>query len=277
MVATLGKRRGRWDEINAEFGTVIVDEADTLTHPTLNSFVHQSPAKYIIGATATARPEDQYLGYVFGKPVAGIEESDKMANAMPLKDVTLVRTEFEYKMQKGAVDFLGLTQAITENVKRNELIAEEVFNDWSAGHSVLIATRNVVHVHEIYHLLQDLGVEDVNMLTGETNTKRSYTKELIRNVRNRNIRCVVATYQAIKRGANLNALDRLHLVCPLPNSRDIIQLVGRIRRVSDEKEDCIMRYYFDYKVPYMKGVYNKHAVPAFKSLNVPRYKDLYLV
>jgi hypothetical protein len=125
-------------------------------------------------------------------------------------------------------------------------------------------------------MLREARVDDVNLLTGETNTNRVYTEKLVEQVCDRKVRCVVATAQAVMLGANLNPMDRLHLAMPLRKKRNLEQLIGRIRRKAQDKDDCQLTYYVDRNVRYLFNTFKDKAIPVFRKLRVERFLNRFV-
>ena len=279
-VSTIGRRRERWSELFSKFGTVILDEADTCTSPTIFEFVRGCPARFLIGATATDRFDDGdnlWLNALMGSAVRRIvSKQADTASSYALRGVDVIPTAFSYEYDPADLDWNDLSEKLTVDEERNQIIAHHALRQWKAGRSLLVVTKRVAHAHLLVDILKEAGIEDANLLTGETNSDRRYTEMLVKGVVNRSIRCVVATAQAIKRGANLNALDRLHLAMPMASERDLEQLIGRVRRRGVGKVDCRMTYYLDTQVSYLHSLYKKRAVAVFRRLKTPGYLDLFM-
>ncbi len=275
-VKTLARREHRWHELYEQIGTVILDETDVVSAPSLYEFMLSFPARYIIGATATARASNFWLTSIFGQPVKRIYNSQEdTETSMRLYHVFEVETKFKYDYTEGAIDFHHLSDCMIGDEDRNNLVVEKVLQDWNDGHSVLVATKRLPHVHLLADMLRDAGIDDVNILTGETNADKFYTEKLVKGIFKRNTRCIVATSEAIKRGANLNPLDRLHVVTPT-NHIDLEQLIGRIRRKWKGKKDTGVTVYVDRKVDYLRNQFNREYVPTFRKLKVARYLNLFI-
>lgn len=276
-VQTLARRKERWNELCESIGTVIVDEADTISAPSIYDFLLSFPARNIIGATAThmtAHGRNNYLDCIFGNPIKRIASSQKDTHSsISLKDVDLIFTPFVYKYQQGALDFHDMCEKMMENEDRNKLIVAHIAKDVREGHTVLAVTRRVPHVHLLSDMLQEVGVEHA-LLTGETNGSKEYTDKLVADTLSGKNHCIVATSAAIKRGANLNTLDVLHLLMP-QNNTDLEQLIGRIRRRAEGKNTCILRYYLDSQTAYLNNAF-KRNVTVFRKLKVPRYKNVFI-
>lgn len=158
---------------------------------------------------------------------------------------------------------------------RNHLVVEEAVKDWQAGHAVLVTTPRVEHAKLLQALL-NAKQTGAMLLTGSTNSDSFYTEKMIENILARKCRMVVATTQAVKLGANLNPLDRLHVAIPPSNKQDLEQLIGRIRRKHPSKKDAVLVYYHDLMTPYWHSRFKRVFVPTMRKLRVPKWVNLFI-
>ena len=272
---TLGRRQHRWAELNKQFGSIVIDETQILTAPQLYAFVKQSPAQNLIGATATQEARsgvNHHLRALMGAPLINLNTyGQDTTTSMRITGVHLIQTTFNYVAQQDNIDWYELGLALTSDEERNQLIIQNVYREWLDGRVIMIVTKLREHVELLVQMLTECGVSNVNRITGETNQQDFYTKSLMRGVASRKLTCIVATQQAIKIGANIPALDSLHVAIPPANQRDFEQLIGRIRRKTEGKSKATVTYYVDVKVPYMQHLYRKVVVPTFQKLEVPGF------
>lgn len=277
-VQTLARRKDRWDELKELIGCVVVDEVDTIRAPSIYEFVMGFPAKFVIGATATrtGRHYNHYLQSIFGSPVKTIIGSNKDTNSsMAVQDALVVYTDFNYAYTPLELNYHDLTEAMSEDEERNTLIVHHVRQDIKNKLFPLIVTKRVPHVHTLVAMLKEVGIKAV-ALTGETNAHRAETDRTLKKIfEHTTIQCVVATSAAIMRGANINPLDILHVTMP-ENKTNMEQLTGRIRRRYQGKTKCLIRMYVDKNVPYLFGKYKREIVPAFRTLKIPRYVNMFI-
>lgn len=280
-IQTLGRRRESWQYLNDEIGTVIVDEVQGCSAPTVYEFLSQCPAAYLVGATATIESRDGgtnlHLRSLFGKPIVQVHTYHKeTASSLRISEVKLVNTNFRYEYQSDNLDWNDLSNHLTGNEERNQLIINNAKKDWLAKKVVLVVTKRVEHVELLYSMAQEAGITNVNKLTGGTNTNKFYTDKLMKLLASRKITFLVATMQAIKIGANIPVLDSLHLAMMPANQRDLEQLFGRIRRKAKGKEEAVITYYYDRYVGYMAHLFKKIAVPVFRKLKLPGWENVYV-
>lgn len=279
-VATIGRRRQFWPEYYSKFGTVVLDEAHIVSQPNLYEFLWGCPARYLIGATATPSMEgfNGHIHLTFGNPVKRINLSHKdTSTSMAIRGVNLIDTKFKFSYIEGAIDWASLSQALMDDMDRNDLIVQTVKEEWDQGRVILVTTRRIPHVELLVEMLKDVGVSDANALTGETNTDRAYTRSLLQMLSKRKLRCVVATNAAVKLGANIPVLDSLHLAMPVVRKHIIEQLLGRIRRRETNKTRCTVTYYMDRHVPYLFRLFYRQYVPVFRKMKIGKYANTYAV
>lgn len=284
-IATLSRRKHLWQELFSQIGCLIIDEVQIIGAATVREIVASCPAKFILGMTATDNRRDgknYVIRSLLGERVLKIFNKQRETDSsLPLSDARIVRTNFRYVDKLGnpippdLMDFAELTSNMARDRDRNEIVCNEVKADWDAGHCPLVVTPRVEHAHTLVKILRDKGVI-VNVLTGETNTDKLYTEKLVEAVLNGHCRCLVATTQAIKLGANLNPLDRLHLAIPPSNKEDAEQLVGRIRRKAQNKKDAKLVWYHDLQCLYWHSKFKKIFYPLMRTLRVPRFMDMFV-
>lgn len=282
MIQTLGRRKHAWRDIFKEFGTVILDEADIVKGDTVSEIILNCPCKYVIGASATDDASTDMgfmLPCLLGTPIERIEISNQNTmTSMALTDVIEHRTKFRFSVNDSRdFDYNEMLEEITYDDERNEQVIVAAVKDWKAGHSVIVASNRMLHIEILRELAEVHGVTRPAILTGETNVDRSYTNDLIRDILKRKQRFVIASVDAVKRGANINPMNRLHLASPVFNKTTLEQLIGRIRRTYPKKSDCILHIYLDVKTPYAYNKYKSQSIPVFQKLKVKKFMNKLIV
>jgi len=271
VTATLMRRRDWWKEIGDHFGTIIIDEADSIGGK-LEDFCREVKIKYLIGASATDGKSytemNMPLYLCFGAPIHRLRQSTIATKTMlPLSKVEVFKTPYVPALEvEQRLDWTKLILDISMDEARNALIVDTVTTDWEEGYSCLVVCALKAHVQLIASLLEE-KISAVNPLTSESSSKG--TAALLSASLDKKTRCIVATQNAVMRGANINAMDRLYFCSPIKSHRILEQLIGRIRRTHQTKSDCQARYFWDYKFGYLGGLYYRSAIPVFKRLKVP--------
>ena len=276
-VKTLAQRTERWPELFDQIGCIILDEADTITAPSIFNFIFGFPARYVVGATATptGRGNNFYLTSAFGPVVKRVAASQKdTKSSFAVQEAEPIYTNFEYEYQQGNINLHDLTEHLMTDEKRNARIVNRVRLDIKNGLVCLVATKRVGHVEILAEMLKEKGIK-CRTLTGETNSSGETTELTYELIFNGKCRCLIATTAAILRGANINPLSSLHVTMP-QSKKDMEQLAGRIRRRHKDKTRCVIRYYVDRNVGYCFNVYKREAVSAFRTLKIPAFKEIYM-
>ena len=273
-VQTLARRKHRWHELIGKIGTVVLDEVDCVAAPSLYDFLVTFPARYMLGASATMKSSNFYLQSCFGHPVHRVAaKSGDTAHSLHISDAHVIRTEFDYEYEAMELDYHDLVDHMVVSEKRNQVIVKNVYSDYCRDRCVLLVVKRVAHALLLHEMLRELGIIDARILKGGDD--RKYRDTLIKNVMSGKTTCVVATSEAIKRGANINRFDSLHVAIPVSKS-DMEQLAGRIRRKHENKKDAFITYYLDPRVHYLHRWYKKEIVSAFRKLKIKRFEDMYI-
>lgn len=279
-IATLGRRREKWRELFAQFGTVIIDEVHIIGSDTVHDIAANCGARYLIGLTATTKRadgKDYVLRHELGKKIVHVKNTgQETSSSLPIKDVQTIYTNFRYNPpSKRDIDIHEVNAKLVEDMERNRLIVDNAIKDFDEGHYVIVTSPVLNHLDVLRQMLKDRGYE-FSLLTGETNANKFYTQNLIEGVLRGTVRGVLASQNAVKLGANINPLDRLHIAIPPSNPTDVEQLVGRIRRKAPGKVDALVRYYLDDKCAYLSRRYRKAFVPVMRKLHVPKFLNLWI-
>lgn len=274
---TITNRPDEMSKMLKEFGTLVVDEVQKIAAPTVADFVDQFPGKYVLGATATQHKDGKpiaELTFHMGKALASVDTSHReTSTSLPISKVRKVITAFQYDPSGERIDWHDLCANLSTDEDRNQQVVNELYCDWKEGKTVLAVTRTHTHVEMLFDMLTERGIPDVNRLTGKTNPDKVYTRNLIRSINNRQSRCTIATLSAISTGANIRALDCLHVLIP-PVSTDLLeQLLGRLRRKHDEnKKEAEVVWYLDANVDYLrKRVFEQQACSVFRRMKIKGY------
>ena len=273
-VQTLHRRRERWPELNEIFGAVVIDEVQGIAAMSLYDFAAQTPARWLIGVTATESSSggvNLHLRSLLGKPVVDVNVmGEATSSALPISEAKLIKTNFRYVCQTDNLMWDDLCENFAADEDRNALACREILSDWYDRRSILIYTRSLEHQAVLYDMLREIGISDVNLINGTTNTDKQYTASLIRAVNNGKVRTVIGT-AAVKVGANIPRFDCLHILTPMASVGNLEQLIGRVRRQAEGKENVVLRYYADFNVKYLESLYRRVAVPVFRKAKIPGY------
>jgi len=283
-IATLGRRKGMWEQMFTQFGTLIIDEAQITGGDTVAAIARNAPCKYVLGLTATPKRRDgrdKVVTAYLGRPAGVIaNKQEETHSSLPLSDAEMLETGFIYVDSRGrdidgpAMVYTDLLARMSSDHDRNDLIVDRVvsLHAEESNNCILVVSERVEHLHTLALKLRSRGV-GASVLTGDV---MGTERELIyKSVLSRQVRVLLATKSLIKLGANLNTLNWLVLATPT-NADDLEQLIGRVRRKAPGKTYAKLLYVLDTNVPYLHRKWKNVFFPVMRKLKVPRYENMFV-
>jgi superfamily II DNA or RNA helicase len=305
MAQTWFRRSDMWEPWWKNYGCQIFDECHLIPARTFIECANKSPAAYRIGITGTAERKDglhNIMYQIFGTPFYRMASSGKeTSNSIPISDVYVVKTKFKMpdKIQKTISymhygrrrykeitrtpdsnrDYTGIMKALCADNSRTYRIAKKIVKCLKANsnNSILAVTHRTSHAKKLKKLIEEMYSEgEVALLISATGRKEIARLEI--EIKERRIRCTVATIQLAKIGASIPPLNRLFITTPIGGATDLEQVIGRIRRKSPNKTDARVYHVVDMLVPMAKRHFQKRAIPFYRDrLKVPRFKSMYVL
>jgi superfamily II DNA or RNA helicase len=239
----------------AEYGMVIVDEAQHVAASKVLEVLGRVRARYVYGMTATPKRDDGLDRILFlecGPLRHEVAVADQMAE-QGMRRLLVPRFCASRPELEGRPTWNMLIDYIGSNEERNHLIATDVARALRKGRVALVLTRRVEHARTIAgaieQLAEPLGVP-VILLVGsdDDSTKRSRLDSLRAASADRPL-CVVATGPYVGEGFDLDRLDTLFLAEPVAFEGTATQWVGRLHRVHEGKSNVIVMDYVDTAIP----------------------------
>lgn len=122
------------------------------------------------------------------------------------------------------------------------------------GRSCVVFCSKKEHCLIYYNNLVDLLGEDrVQLLYGDSKEK---TETLIKKAEEREVLVTVTTYSKSNEGTNVKEWQVAFLLSSIANEKTTEQVVGRVIRTKEDKEN--MAYVYDYRFPYVY-IFKKHG------------------
>ena len=253
-----------------DFDVVIVDEcAHCAGSPTISKMfqkvVENIPARYKYGLTATPARSDSLIDTMYmilGMSVQGEFEPTYKIDKELVKTIVAehqcieLETEIPYDSDvydvDGTIIYNELINYLSEDEERNEIIISNIELCNRTGRKQVVLCHRVNQCKYIYEKLKEKGL-NADIVTGDTTTKRR--KEILKEDNSWDI--LVATYQLLKEGISIKALDTLHFVTPAKDKSTVVQCVGRIERYLENKKQPIVYDDVDINIDYCKKAYIK--------------------
>ena len=257
--ADLNALRYEWDMI-------IVDECHrasmSVTRATMFSKVlNNLAARYKYGLSATLHRADGLILCTYAL-LGGVAHTvpDSVVNTMR---VEIQRRDTGVQISRKCLDTDGtlvyarLINYLAEHKYRNEQIVKDIEMIYAYGdHSIILLSDRVGHIETIYDMLSDEMMKEAVVLHGKV--KKQDREIALEQMRNKEKRILLATYQLAKEGLDVPCLDRLLLATPVKDYAIVVQSVGRIARVCDGKGTPVVYDYVD-DIGFLEGMWKKRC------------------
>lgn len=256
--ADLNALRYEWDMI-------ITDEVHrasmSATKATMFSKVlNNLAARYKYGLSATLHRADGLIKCTYAL-VGGVAYTvpDSVVNTMRVeiqKRDTRIQISRQCLDTDGTLCYAKLINYLAENAKRNIQICDDIEELANRGHSIILLSDRVEHLNVIHYNLQPEYQRDTVVLHGKV--KKADREIALDQMRNKEKRILLATYQLAKEGLDVPCLDRLLLATPVKDYAIVVQSVGRIARVCEGKGTPVVYDYVD-DIGYLQGMWKKRC------------------
>lgn len=264
---TITTRQSLWarhDELDAQdwwsrWGAVVFDEAHGVSAETVRELLQRFPAWYRIGLSATPDREDwltiasrAILGEIFHRTT---EEELEAAGVLVRPKVVAVRTPFEFPWKSRLdprIQWTQLIKALRSDTARNHAIGKKMGD--LRGHAVLVDTDQVGHAHELRAYALSYGWPDdrVFLFTGQQKTAERV--EIMKLADEGDI-MIISTIG--KEALDIPRLDRFLITWPTKQDTRTKQMIGRVRRMHDEKSAPEIIDFWDHKVSILNNQFTK--------------------
>jgi superfamily II DNA or RNA helicase len=245
-------------EVLDSFGTVIYDESHKYGSYYFSKCIGMFKASYKISQSATTDRKDdtdRVAKYYFGNTRVELD-----GDALPTR---LYKVYYDDGFYDGLKHWVrrDLINALESDTKRNAYLARLTHLTYRQGHYTLVMVEGIDHAEELIKLMIQLGIPAneigqytgsknvYNSFTGETTRKKNKVQDLKYILLNKAIRIRVATYSMITEG-----IDVPWLTCGIDaiarsDKNSFKQLMGRVRRISDNKEYAVWLSLIDKAIP----------------------------
>ena len=256
--ADLNALRYEWD-------MVIVDECHrasmSVTRATMFSKVLNNLAcRYKYGLSATLHRSDGLIKCTYAL-LGGISHTvpDEVVKTMRVeiqKKETGVQISRKCLDTDGTLVYARLINYLAGHTERNLQIVRDIQVLAYAKHSIILLSDRVEHLKEIYNTILEPYQDDAVILHGKV--KKADREQALEDMRNKKKHILLATYQLAKEGLDVPCLDRLLLATPVKDYAIVVQSVGRIARVCDDKGTPVVYDYVD-DIGFLQGMWKKRC------------------
>ena len=216
--------------------------------------------RYKYGLSATLHRADGLIKCTYAL-LGGISHTvpDEVVKTMRVeiqKKETGVQISRQCLDTDGTLVYAKLINYLAENAKRNIQICDDIEELANKGHSIILLSDRVEHLNVIHYNLQPEYQNDTVILHGKV--KKSDREIALDQMRNKEKHILLATYQLAKEGLDVPCLDRLLLATPVKDYAIVVQSVGRIARVCENKGTPVVYDYVD-DIGFLQGMWKKRC------------------
>jgi superfamily II DNA or RNA helicase len=215
---------------------VFVDEAHSASSPCFARVINTTNSYYRVALTATPERKDGMHVVMFD--VMGPVVTRGITEQLPVH-VKVVHTGVTWPISglQGNAFWAQLLGQITKHEGRNALICARVLADARAGHSVLVCTDRVRHIHVLVDMLRDqdqkycekFGKKPLHIGKLYGDVKGKDRRDIRLQAKSGQLNIVVAYSKIVQLGWNVPAWSSIHSVMPMSNEPNWYQRVSRIR------------------------------------------------
>ena len=239
----LSQYRDEWD-------CVVVDECHKCVgSPTRMMMFYKVlsalSARYKIGLTATPYRADGLERCMFallGDIIHKVPQSAVAGNTVPVR-VKFVSTNYTPCIDNitdgdGTLNYAKLISDITENVKRNEVIIQQIF-EASRNGAVLVLSDRINHLEDLeteITMYSPYNIKCARLGIASTKAEKERRARILTDLNNGLLNVVFATYKLAKEGLDVPNLRTVVFATPQKDKTTVVQSAGRVARKADGKE-----------------------------------------
>ena len=134
-------------------------------------------------------------------------------------------------MPDGTIDYVKVITDVCDDVERNGKIVDEIIGTFGP---TLVLTQRVAHCQQLCKMI---GTRKRSYHLSADNSKaaREDREKAMKRLNSGMLDVVVATYQLAREGLDCPNLQYLIMACPVKEKNTVIQAVGRVMRVGENK------------------------------------------
>ncbi len=253
-------RQDAVDDLVAQYGHVIVDEAHHLPAVSFERVLSRVKARYILGLTATPQRRDGH------HPITEMQlgrvrfsvDAKTQASQRPFTHRLVVReTNFHGADVEGKGGIQSLYALLVKDKARNRMILEDVIEAVQRGRSPILLTERKDHLEYFAKALTPV-IRHVVVLQGGKGARVSReARAQLTGIGDLEERVLVATGRYVGEGFDDPRLDTLFLAMPVSWKGTLIQYTGRLHRLHPGKREVQLYDYVDREVPMLLSMFEK--------------------
>lgn len=213
------------------FGTVILDEMHHVSAPTFSGIIDKCSAKYKIGLSGTLQRKDgkhiifnDYFGFDVHQP--------KKENYI-VPRVTIVKSDVRFP-DSSKIPWAKRVNAVAYDERYQRIVAQLASVYAAKGHKVLVVSDRV----QLLKRCAELTGDNATCITGELDQITRDNE--IEKIKTGELDILYGSQSIFGEGISVNELSALVLATPINNEPLLIQLIGRIIRKLEGKQQPVV-------------------------------------
>ena len=242
------------------FGLFIVDEVHMAGATEFLKFIYSLDCKYRLGLTATPLRKDG-LDALTSKIVGPIVYQAQNLSLIPELQVKYTKVKIETSKLPGNAGFAVYLNRVFNNIKRHNIILEDVFKDLKEHQCIIIPMERVKAETKLMNDINERAKKEGLILPGQKicemfsgSSSDHQRKQVLKNIEDGVTRVVVATMAIMKQGIDMSIPTMLYVLSPLAarkgedaliGSPKFFQLANRVCTPRSNKKQPVVRLYVD--------------------------------
>jgi superfamily II DNA or RNA helicase len=256
----LAQYRDYWDCIITDEVHRVSGSPTSLTQ--YQKVLNSLSARHKYGLSATVHRADGMIQatYALVGEIAYKVPDEAVADKIMKVGILPVGTDVEISREAlntdGTLNYAKLINYLSGNLAREEVIVNAI--KLNEGHSCLILSDRLEHLEHMMNWLPAHMREEAVMISGKMTTKKGKAEreQALEDMRSGKKKYLFATYSLCKEGLDIPRLDRLFMATPVKDYAVVVQSIGRIARICEEKSDAIC-YDFVDNIGYLVKSYKQ--------------------
>ncbi len=254
-------RRDDVDDLVANYGLVIVDECHHVPAVSFEKVMREVRARHVTGLTATPQRRDGHqpiLQFQIG-PVRFSVDPKNQSDGRGFDHRVVVRETALCLSKPDASGIQEIYGQLASNVKRNDMILDDVIQALEDGRSPILLTERRDHLGFFAEKLRGFTRHLVILRGGMGAKQRREVMERMASIPETEERLLLATGRFIGEGFDDSRLDTLFLTLPVSWKGTLVQYAGRLHRAHHAKSEVRIYDYVDTKVPMLARMFEKRV------------------
>lgn len=254
----------------SKYEQIIVDECHHIAAFTFESILKKSPARYILGLTATPYRKDGHQAIIHMQ--SGPIRYEMLETETEFESKRVIVRNSNFKMPEEAGPQPPIHQVwshLITDEERLELVADDVIENLDEARVPLVISERKEHLQLLRNnlLSKEVPESHIFILDGDLSKKQRNTmlEEINSSIVRKDPVCILTTGSLIGEGFDLPVLDTLFLAMPVAFRGKVIQYAGRIHRPVEGKDEVRIYDYVDPWSGLTLSMFRKR-VKAYRSM-----------